>query len=102
MKTDMHENSLAAYAEELPKLSKRAGEIFEYLKDWKLPITDRQVMEQMGFSEPNAVRPRITELIKIGLVEEVGCVKCHRTGKKVRLINVHRQEVQIPLALSTE
>ena len=84
----MHWNSLEAYDEERAKLNKRANAIFLYMRDLGSPITDRNVMRDMGFTEPNAVRPRITEMIKIGLMEEVGSIKCEVTKKTVRLVQI--------------
>lgn len=49
------------------------------------PVTDRQVMLGLGKSDMNAVRPRITELLKLQLVVECGWKHCDETGKRVRL-----------------
>ncbi len=85
MKRNMHENSLAAYGQERAHLSDRAFRIYKLLAEHPEPMTDRQIMETLGFHEPNAVRPRITELVnKHGLVCEVGKVCCPVTGKAVR------------------
>ncbi len=83
----MHINSISTYYEEKKNLNKRAKHIYNYLCSKKNePLTDRDVQRDLGYAEPNNVRPRITELIKIGLVEEVGKKKCSLTGKRVRLI----------------
>lgn len=81
----IHENSLSAYRQEADRLSKRAWLVLAWI-DLHGPATDRQVMEGMGFSEPNAVRPRITELVDAGLLVEKDSVKCRRTGKTVRVV----------------
>lgn len=86
MKTNMHDNSLKAHAEDEPKLSKRARLILAHIRMRDRPLTDRQVMSLMGFAERGMVQPRITELIKAKLLEEVGSVKCDVTGKTVRLV----------------
>lgn len=44
----------------------------------------------MGFPEPNAVRPRITELIAAGFLQEVGEKRCPVTRKTVRVVDVPR------------
>lgn len=49
------------------------------------PVTDRQVALMLDFSDMNAVRPRITELIREGFLKEVGTAQDHVTGQKVRL-----------------
>ncbi len=85
----IHNNSIRTYYEEKPKLNKRAKLIYEYLLD--LPPncchTDREIMMALGYSEPNQVRPRITELVKMGMLHEVGKTKCDITGKNVRLVS---------------
>lgn len=85
----IHANSLTAYRSELPKLSTRAQAILEWIRDHG-PRTDRQVMEGMGFREPNQVRPRITELIEAGALMEVCSVSCPVTGKTVRKVDIRR------------
>jgi len=94
MKTNVHQHSIKAYHEEEVKLSKRAEMVLSHLKSCEHPQTDRQVMASLGFSEPNAVRPRITELIKLKLVEERGSVKCPITEKTVRVVGCVCAEVQ--------
>lgn len=47
-------------------------------------FTDRDMLRILGYSDPNAVRPRITELIGMGLLIEVDAVRDSVTGKTVR------------------
>lgn len=81
----MHQNSLTAYRCELDSLSARSRRIWEMLLDG-VALTDRQVMRRLEFTDPNAVRPRITELIEEGWLREVGNVPDDITGKTVRLV----------------
>jgi predicted HTH transcriptional regulator len=90
----MHANSLAAYHSEADRLSKRAWLVLAYITQ-NGPKTDRQVMEGMGFKEPNAVRPRITELVDAGKLVEVRSVKCPRTGKTVRVVGIPNPQMQL-------
>ena len=86
----MHINSLTAYREEGERLSGRKALIYELLSETNTALTDREVMLKLGYSDPNAVRPRITELIKRGLIEEFGskvCVSTRKTVRRVRKIN---------------
>jgi len=86
----MHINSLTAYREEGERLSGRKALIYELLSETNTAMTDREVMLKLGYSDPNAVRPRITELIKRGLIEEFGskvCVSTRKTVRRVRKIN---------------
>lgn len=89
----MHENSVAAYHAEESKLSRRARAILAYIT-LAGPRTDRQVMQEMGFSEPNSVRPRITELIEAGKLMEVCSRRCEITGKSVRVVDIRRPRWQ--------
>ncbi len=85
----VHANSVASYHSELPKLSTRAEAIYDWILEHG-PRSDRQVMEGMGFREPNQVRPRITELLDAKRLMEVGDVVCPLTGKRVRRVDVSR------------
>ena len=83
----IHNNSYNAYTEEQPKLNKRAVSILEYMRRTQTSMTDRQIQAGMGFAERNMVQPRISELIKMGCLFEVGKVKCALTNKSVRLVS---------------
>jgi predicted HTH transcriptional regulator len=85
---EMHANSLAAYHSTPLERSERRAAVLSVIREHG-PITDRQVMQKLGFHEPNAVRPRITELIKSGEVFEAGGVKDSVTGKTVRLVQAN-------------
>lgn len=94
----IHANSLAAYHAERLRLSDRAERVLGYIAN-KGPSTDRQVMAGLGFGEPGAVRPRITELIDLGLLMEVSNTKCSVTGKTVRVVDVPRRIPKEQLSL---
>ena len=83
----MHQNSLQAYSEEAQHLNKRQQAILEFFQlNPDSSYTDRQVQALMGFIERNQVQPRITELIKLGKLWEVGRTKCPLTDKMVRTV----------------
>ena len=84
----IHQNSQAAYDEIRGQLSGRRLEVFEYLESHRYPLTDRQIMRGMSKTDMNAVRPRITELVKLGIVEECESIKCQVTKKRVRTVRV--------------
>lgn len=84
----IHDNSIASYHEIKPELSGRRREIYLTLKNYSRKATDREIKELMGLGDMNAVRPRITELIKSGYVEEVGSTKCPITNKTVRQVMI--------------
>jgi hypothetical protein len=98
----MHENSVAAFREEEPKLSARAAAILEWVRTHG-PHTDREIAYGMGFGENlNAVRPRITELMESphARLMEVCSRRCPKTGKTVRVVDVRRARWKQPELLS--
>lgn len=88
----MHENSVQAFHAEEPKLSTRAAAILDWISEHG-PHTDREVMEGMGFTDMNSVRPRITELIDLNKLMEVGKLQCPVTNHRVRRVDVRRARV---------
>ena len=50
----------------------------------------RQIMKALGFTDANTVKPRITELIDKGILEECGSVRDPETGKRVRLVRIKK------------
>lgn len=89
----MHINSLLAFDEERSKLNNRCQRILRVIE--KCPdSTDRDILAELGQSDPNYVRPRITELIRRGLVVETGSRKCAISGRKCRTIGLPKFEHQ--------
>ena len=93
----IHPNSRAAYDE--LDLGKRQTAVMEAYRDFGhgAILTDRQVYESVTANrrgEMNFVRPRITELIKKGLLEEKGTTKDHVTGRTVRLVGLPEKQVE--------
>jgi len=86
-KHDMHANSLAAYREEIERLKGRARQVFDYVA-LHGRSTDRQIMVGLAFTDPNMVRPRISELVKMGLLIECGGRRDPATGKRVRQVDI--------------
>ena len=93
MRTDVHQNSIESYHSSGPLISRRAQMVLDWVRA-NGRATDRQVMQGLGFTDGNAVKPRISELIQIGLLVEVGATRCHITGKTVRLVDVPRGPAQ--------
>lgn len=84
----MNANSLAAFTEELPKLSERETAVLKAFDRLGFS-TDREIMQHLGFTDMNAVRPRITALIQSGLLVDTGMnTRCPVTGKRVRRVMV--------------
>lgn len=83
----MHADSLLCYREELGKFGKRAAAVAEWVARNGC-VTDREVMRGLGFTDPNAVRPRISELIDGGVLQEFSKVKDPVTRKLVRRVGL--------------
>ena len=81
----MHKNSLEAYKELRESLNDRQTHILSIIES-KPFLSDRDILREYGGTEMNEVRPRITELIKKGLVQECGTMKCGITGRSVRVL----------------
>lgn len=58
------------------------------------PGTDREIKERLGLPDMNNVRPRITELVGMLAVREVGTKTCPVTGKPVRIIGLREPSPQ--------
>lgn len=87
----IHQHSVEAYHSERVKLSRRALRILDWI-ELHPKVTDRDVMLGMGFTDPNCVRPRITEAVEIGALAEVGEKRCPVTGKTVRVVDLSLDE----------
>ena len=83
---EMHEHSLIAHEEERDggKFSRREKEILIALGDQAL--TDREILTRTAHQDMNAIRPRVTELIKRGTLAEIGSKTDQKTGKRVRIV----------------
>lgn len=94
-----HENSIDSYHEIRAegKLSKRQALILEWLSTRGEPLTDREVAAGMQFPDMNCVRPRITELIQLGLLHEHSSVICPITNKRVRKVAPFDNQMELPL-----
>lgn len=82
---DMHQNSLHAFA--TLEVTGRKREILDFLRTCTLPLTDRQIAARMGHARDWA-QPRVSDMIKDGLLEEYGKTECSVSGKHVRLVRV--------------
>jgi hypothetical protein len=99
MSTTIHANSHAAHADlhAAGTLSKRQALIYAWLIGHPRPWTDREVAAHLRFPDMNCVRPRITELVGMGLLTEVGSVRCPVTGRTVRRVAPVLQQGELPL-----
>jgi hypothetical protein len=90
----VHPNSAKAHREEHAKLAGRAKMILRWFEIrcsiGNVGMSDRDVKDALFgvTADMNRVRPRITELIDLGLLKETGKVKDSLTGKTVRLVGL--------------
>ena len=83
-------NSLLAYHEgETALFEKRELEILGVLRN-RPNLSDREIMIALEYGEPNQVRPRITELLKDGVLEQTGNRIDPLSGKRVRIVSLRR------------
>jgi hypothetical protein len=88
MSQGSHANSIACYYSERG-FGERAQKVLALFQEHPLSAyTDREVMVLLGFSDMNAVRPRLSELIDAGELLEIGKKPCAVTGKNVRLVKL--------------
>ncbi len=86
----VHNNSRQALRDERPKLTARARMILRDVAQHG-EATDREIRNDLGFDDMNAVRPRVTELIAAGLLYESNRVQCGVSGKRVRVVDATRR-----------
>ncbi len=80
----IHKNSTDAYAA-LP-LAKREREVLNVLATIGGSASDRYIAFRMGSMDPNYSRPRITGLLKRGILREAGHTV--ENGRRVRLVEL--------------
>jgi hypothetical protein len=92
MKTNVRDTSLESYDSIQESLGARQKVVYDAFKDlislWekskmhvKYP-TDMEVTKFLGFDDPNQVRPRRFELVKLGLLIEADKRKCLVTKRR--------------------
>ena len=92
----IHDNSMQSY-HELDGLNKRCKMVVSALHDLGI-ATDRRIKDHLSLPDMNNVRPRVTELIKLGLLIECGVETCEVTNKsvrKVRLSNPQTNQMEL-------
>lgn len=57
--------------------------------------TSDELMEMLGLSDPNSVRPRLTELRQDGLIEATGKKPSKRTGRSLAVYEVVEVETDV-------
>ena len=92
-----HNNSMLS-SRQVERFNRRRLILSAYDKAGE-PLTDRQVVDIIGYRDMNSARPRITELVEEGILKEVGTVEDHLTKRTVRLTAKSNNYKQLELAI---
>ena len=84
MKKRMDENSLFAWRAKRTQFDKRKQDILATMGAEALTV--RQIKDKMGMQDMNDVRPRITELLQMGVLEKAGKSPDPITGVPVMIV----------------
>jgi hypothetical protein len=96
----MHVNSIIAYYEHRFQFTKREMEILGCIFMSSRPWTDREIKDALRYADMNSVRPRISELVEKGCLEECASKICPITKKRVRLVRIRENnDKQMSLAI---
>ena len=89
----VHRNSVTAFKE--LDVSPRQEAILDVMEATGRPMTDRDIKNALGLADLNGARPRLTELVQKGILEECGDTKCFITGKTVRLLRIRQSQLEM-------
>lgn len=95
------ETRRAAHKEIKPKKEARSQQIMEAIIEHG-PMTVDELMDILGYHDPNRVRPRLTELTQAGTLCTIGKRRSRRSGKMVAVWAVNEQKDTAPGAANTE
>ena len=68
----IRETSLDAYRALQDHLGEMQQKVLKVIVEHSSPLTDREIAQELGFADPNKVRPRRFELMQAGLIREAG------------------------------
>lgn len=91
----------AAHAEIKPKKEIRRQQIMEAIIEHG-PMTVDELMDLLGYHDPNRIRPRLTELAHAGALCTIGKRQSRRSGRMVAVWAVNEQKETAPGDGSTE
>lgn len=79
----MDENSLKAihFLREHKIIGDRQSEVLSIIQNSKVPLTDSEIMKELLEEDPNYVRPRRRELVKLGILESKSSRVCSITNQ---------------------
>ena len=95
------ETRRAAHEEIKPQKEPRRQQIIEAITEYG-PMTVDELMDKLGYHDPNQVRPRLTELTQAGALHTIGKRTSRRSGKMVAVWAINEQKKTAPGDGSTE
>lgn len=95
------ETRRAAHEEVKPRKEARRQQLLEAIMEHG-PMTVDELMDLLGYHDPNKVRPRLTELTDAGALCTVGKRRSRRSGKMVAVWAINEQKRAAPSAANTE
>lgn len=95
------ETRRAAHEEIKPQKELRRQQIIETITEHG-PMTVDELMDCLGYHDPNRVRPRLTELRQSGALCTIGKRRSRRSGKMVAVWAINEQKRAAPGAANTE
>ena len=95
------ETRRASHEEIKPKKEIRRQQIMEAIAEYG-PMTVDELMDRLGYHDPNRVRPRVTELTHAGALCTIGKRKSRRSGKLVAVWAINEQKRTASGATNTE
>lgn len=88
--------SVESYHEILETLGERQRLVYELIRRYP-EHTDRELARLAGAGDPNAIRPRRTELLDKGVITEGGKRRCEVTGKLAKTWRITTRRDQLEL-----
>lgn len=89
------ETRRASHEEVKPRKEARRQQIMEAILEHG-PMTVDELMDLLGYHDPNRVRPRLTELRQAGALCTIGKRRSRRSGKMVAVWAVKGQKEAAP------
>lgn len=90
------DTSVLSYHEITETLGERQRVVYDLILRYP-GRTDRELAKLALAGDPNQIRPRRTELVDRGVIEEAGKRRCEVTGKLAKTWRVRRHRDQLEL-----
>lgn len=94
------ETRRAAHEDIVPRKESRRQQLLDTIIEYG-PMTVDELMDRLGYHDPNRVRPRLTELTQAGALCTIGKRRSRRSGKMVAVWAINEKRTA-PGAANTE